>query len=61
MVLPELKEYAMDVEEGDDFNIEKDIAHREEEVKEAGDKEKRRRKETKSSKNKDKRKGKKSA
>lgn len=60
-VLPELKEYAMDVEEGDDFNIEKDIAHREEETKVFVDKSKRHRKETKSSKGKDKRKGKKSA
>lgn len=60
-VLPELKEYVMDVEEDDDFNIEKDIAHCEEDIKVVLDKEKRRRKETKSSKNKDKRKGKKSA
>lgn len=60
-VLPELKEYAMDVEEGDDFNIEKDIAHHEEEIKAIADKPKRHGKEAKASKGKEKRKGKKSA
>lgn len=60
-ILPELQEYSMDVDERDDFNIEKDVVHHAEETKPVVNEEKRQRKEKKLPKNKDKKKGKKTA
>lgn len=60
-ILPELQEYSMDVDERDDFNIERDIAHHALESGSAAPGAKRQRKGKKLSKNKEKKKGKKTA